>query len=206
MNVSIIGTGNMAKGIASRFIAGGHAVKLHAHTTEKGEALAGELGEGATAAAIGSELDDVVVLAVHYGTVGEIATAYDGQWSGKTVIDITNPVDFETFQLIPAAGVAGAEEVAKQLPGAHVVKAFNTIFASTLIEGKVAGQSLDVFIAGDDADAKATVSQLVTDGGMRAIDAGNLANARHLEGFALIHMSVQQPLGLNFASAIKIIS
>jgi predicted dinucleotide-binding enzyme len=206
MNISIVGNGNMAKGIGTRLIAGGHAVNLHAHTAEKGEALAKELGGGATVKELGSQLDDVVVLAVGYDAIDDVVKEYEGQWDSKTVIDITNPVDFATFQLIPAPGTAGAEEIAKKLSGAKVVKAFNTAFAHTLVAGEVSGQPLDIFIAGDDEDAKKTISQLITDGKMRAIDAGGLANARHLEGFALIHMAIQTPMDLGFSSAIKVLS
>lgn len=204
MLVSIIGTGNMAKGIATRALAGGHTIELHSRDIEKGTALANELGDNAKAVEVGSALGDLVVLAVPYDAINEIAGHYDN-FAGKTVIDITNPVDFNTFQLIPAAGTSGAEEIAKSLPSARVVKAFNTTFAGTLASGEVAGQPLDVFIAGDDAEAKASVSQLVRDGGMRPVDTGALANSRHLEGFQLIHMTTQDQLGGGWMSAIAII-
>jgi 8-hydroxy-5-deazaflavin:NADPH oxidoreductase len=87
-----------------------------------------------------------------------------------------------------------------------VVKAFNTTFSGTLVEGQVAGQPLDVLIAGDDEEAKETVAQLVRDGGLRAIDVGPLERARHLEGLGFLGMMVQQPMGLNFRSAWKLIS
>jgi 8-hydroxy-5-deazaflavin:NADPH oxidoreductase len=90
--------------------------------------------------------------------------------------------------------------------GARVVKAFNTTFAGTLVEGEVAGQPLDVFIAGDDEGAKETVAQLSRDGGLRAIDVGPLERARHLESMGFLHMMVQQPLSLGFQSALKVVS
>ena len=204
MLISIIGTGNMAKGIATRALAGGHTVELHTRELEKGTALAGELGDNAKAVEQGSALGDIVVLAAPYDAVSDIASHYDN-FAGRTVVDITNPVDFTTFQLIPAAGTSGAEEIAKLLPNAHIVKAFNTVFAGTLASGEVSSHPLDVFIAGDDADAKASVSQLVTDGGMRPVDSGALQNARHLEGFQLIHMATQEQLGGGWMSAIAII-
>lgn len=204
MLISIIGTGNMAKGIATRALAGGHTVELHTRDAEKGSALASELGDNAKAVEVGSALGDIVILATPYEAVSEIASHYDG-FAGKTVVDITNPVDFNTFQLIPTAGTAGAEEIAKGLPDAHVVKAFNTIFAGTLASGQAGGRPLDVFIAGDDADAKAPVAQLVRDGGMRPVDTGALSNARHLEGIALIHMAAQEQLDGGWMSAITIV-
>ncbi|MBI3167860.1 MAG: NADP oxidoreductase, partial [Chloroflexi bacterium] len=90
--------------------------------------------------------------------------------------------------------------------GAKVVKAFNTTYAGTLVAGEVAGQKLDVFIAGDDADAKAKVAQLVTDGGMRAVDTGPLSRARQIEGMQLLHIVTQGTLGTNWGSALKILS
>ncbi|HND50596.1 MAG TPA: hypothetical protein PLL95_18645, partial [Anaerolineales bacterium] len=90
--------------------------------------------------------------------------------------------------------------------GAKVVKAFNTTYAGTLVAGEVAGQKLDVFIAGDDADAKAKVAQIVTDGGMRAVDAGPLSRARQIEGMQLLHIVLQGSLGTNWGSALKIIA
>jgi predicted dinucleotide-binding enzyme len=204
MLISIIGTGNMAKAIATRALAGGHAVELHTRHIEEGSTIANELGQNAAAVEIGSALGDIVVLATPYDAVSDIAGHYD-QFVDKTVVDITNPIDFNTFQLIPAAGTSGAEEVAKLIPDAHVVKAFNTTLAGPLTAGTAGDLPLDVFIAGDDADAKASIAQLVRDGGLRPIDVGALANARHLEGFQLLHMAAQEQLGTGWMSAITIV-
>jgi predicted dinucleotide-binding enzyme len=84
--------------------------------------------------------------------------------------------------------------------------AFNTTYAGTLLAGQVAGQPLDVFIAGDDADAKAKVAQIVTDGSMRAVDTGPLSRARQIEGMQLLHIVTQGKLGTNWGSALKILS
>ena len=210
MKISIIGTGNMAKAISSRLVSSGHSVDIHARSPEKGEALAAELKQLATASAgiqlstVGEPTEDIVVLAVGYGEIAAIADEYNG-FVGKTVIDITNPIDFATFQLLPAPGTSGAEAIAALLPQATVVKAFNTTFAGPLTAGTVDGKPLDVFIASDDAAAKATISELVNTSSMRAIDAGPLAHARHLEGIALIHMSLQATLGTGWMSALQIV-
>ncbi|HJQ30497.1 MAG TPA: hypothetical protein VJ827_14250 [Rubrobacter sp.] len=90
--------------------------------------------------------------------------------------------------------------------GARVIMAFNTTFAGTLVEGQVAGQPLDVFLAGDNEESKETVAQLVRDGGLRAIDVGPLERARQLESLGFLGITLQQPLGLNFQSAWKLIS
>jgi predicted dinucleotide-binding enzyme len=209
MNVTIIGNGNMAKGIGTRLVNGGHKVTIHTKDEARGNDLVAQLkatNESADVnlAAVGSNVDEIVVLATPYTETEVIAKQYNG-FDGKIVIDITNPVDFTTFQLIPEAGQSGAQEIAKLIPGAKVVKAFNTTLAGTLEAGTVDGKELDVFIAGDDQDAKNTVSELVKSSDMRPIDVGPLSNARHLEGFGLIQMAVQDQIGTNWMSALKFI-
>src|SRR6476660_4015117 len=105
-----------------------------------------------------------------------------------------------------AAGTSGAEEIAKAAPtGAKVVKAFNTTFAGTLVAGQVAGHPLDVFIASDDTDAKATINQLITSGGLYAVDASPLQRARQLEALGHLHIILEFMLNTSFGSAVKII-
>lgn len=213
MEVSIVGNGNMAKGIAIRMLAGGHSVTLHVRNRTKGEALKDELqsmtANGATVTVVeGSNgVGDVLIPTVHFGEeMQAVAKEFSSAAAGKIVVDISNPVDFKTFQLIPEPGVAGAETVAALFADSKVVKAFNTIFAGTFPSGKVGDLPLDVFIAGDDEAAKRTVAQLVTDGGMRPLDVGPLKNARHLEGIELIHMTLQEQIQGNWSTAIKIVS
>jgi 8-hydroxy-5-deazaflavin:NADPH oxidoreductase len=214
MDVTIIGAGNMGRGIGHRIVAGGNSVTILDRDPEEAEQLMEELrgtaqgGATVEAAEPGAELrGDVVVLAVYYPGNLEIARDLGERLAGKVVVDISNPLN-ETFDdLATAPGTSAAEEVAAVAPaGTRVVKAFNTTFAPTLVEGQVAGQPLDVLIAGDDEGAKETVAQLVRDGGLRAIDVGPLERARQLEGLGFIGIALQQPLGLNFQSAWKLIS
>jgi predicted dinucleotide-binding enzyme len=204
MQVTIIGNGNMAKGIATRLVDGGHTVQLHVRDEAKGQAVADELGKNVSVQAVGSPADDIVIITTPYGEVENVANQYDG-FKGKVLVDITNPVDFNTFQLIPERSTSGAEEIAKLVPEAKVVKAFNTIFAGTLASGEVDGKQLDVLLAGDDEDAKKAVADVINTSGLRSIDVGPLANARHLEGLGLIHMAVQDQIGTNWGSTIKFI-
>ncbi len=195
-------------------VAGGHNVTIVDRDPKEAERLAEEL-RGATAAGAtveaegpGAELrGEVVILAVYYPGNLKIARDLGEGRAGNVVVVISNPLT-ETFDgLATAPGTSAAEEVAAAAPsGARVVKAFNTTFSGTLVEGQVAGQPLDVLIAGDDEGAKETVAQLVRDGGLRAIDVGPLERARHLEGLGLLGIALQQPLGLNFQSAWKLIS
>lgn len=207
MDVTIIGTGDMARGIATRLLAGGNSVTFVGRDSGEAEKLAAELREGAkggATASSGSVSGDVVILAVPYGAVGSVLQQHDAQLAGKIVVDITNPLNSSFDGLVTAPGISAAEENAKALPaGARLVKAFNTTFARTLNAGEVGGQPLDVLIAGDDADAKATVSRLAEAGGLRAIDAGPLHRARQLEALGLLHITLQQSLDTGFQSAVK---
>ena len=207
MNITIIGTGNMARGIATRALEGGHGVTLLGTEQAKAEALAAELPGEAQAGAVGDPLSgDVVVLAVWYQAVPDVLARYGDQLDGKVVVDITNPVDTSTYEPLTIDAGSVAQEIAATVPGAKVVKAFNTTFAGTLIEGAVAGQPLDVFLAGDDEAAKDTVKQLVRDGGLRPVDVGPLALAHHVEALGYLNMAIQPDLGTNYASAVKVLS
>jgi len=204
MNVTIIRAGNMGRGIGTRLIAGGHKVTFVDANPETAQKTAADLK--AEVATLDAPLGDVVVLAVWYGTNIEIAKQLGSKLAGKVVVDIANPLNSTYDGLATAADSSSAEDLAKAVAaGAKVVKAFNTTFAGTLIAGEVGGQKLDVFIAGEDADAKAKVSQLVTDGGMRAIDAGPLHRARQIESMQLLHIVLQGTLGTNWGSTVKIL-
>src|SRR3954469_14144669 len=179
MDITIIGTGNMARGIATRALTGGHTVTLLETQAAKAEQAAGELSGDVRTGAVGDPLSgDVVVLAVWYQALDDVLGRYHDQLAGKVVVDITNPVDTQSFQPLTVEAGSAAQEIAQKAPGAKVVKAFNTTFAGTLVAGAVAAQPLDVLVAADDDAAKETVRQLVEDGGLRAVDAGPLAHAR----------------------------
>lgn len=213
MNITIIGSGNMGRGIGTRAAAGGHSVTFVDANPEVAEKTAADVKasarKGATVSTVSlgdAVLGDVVVLAVWYGTNIEIAKQLGAKLAGKVVVDIANPLNSTYDGLATAPDSSSAEDLAKAIASsAKVVKAFNTTFAGTLLAGEVAGQPLDVFIAGDDADAKSKVSQLVADGGMRAIDTGPLSRARQIEGMQLLHIIMQGALGTNWGSAVKIL-
>src|SRR5215217_1022281 len=198
MDVTIIGTGNMARGIGSRLLAGGHRLTVVGKDRERAEAVVNDLREegldGKIATAVsGDPLDgDVIVLAVYYPDARAAVEQHRDDLAGKIVVDITNPVN-ESFALVVP-------------PDARFVKAFNTTFANTLTRGQVAGEPLDVFIAGDDSEAKDAVATLAHDGGLKAIDAGAGQRARELEAVGLLHMSVQETLGTGFGSALKVLA
>jgi predicted dinucleotide-binding enzyme len=219
MIVTIVGAGRLAEGIAVRILAGEHRIRVTDAEPGKADALAAGLAAragrdgdrqsqsvivaGVSEAIAGS---DVVVLAVPYPQGRAIVREQGAALSGVTIVDTCNPVDFSTFDsLLTSPGMSAAEEIADANPRALVVKAFNTTFASALVAGWVGGLPLDVFLAGDDAPAKSRVAALVADGGMRPIDTGPLRRARELEAFQLLHMTLQGPLGLDWASSIKLL-
>src|SRR5215212_1228825 len=214
MDITIIGPGKMGRAIGTRAVAGGHSVTFVGRTPESAQEAAEEVkasaqqGAQVTTANLDEvELGDVVVLAVWYGSNIEIAKQLGAKLKGKTVVDIANPLNSTYDGLATAPDSSSAEDVAKAVDSeAKVVKAFNTTYAGTLLTGEVDGEPLDVFIAGDDEDAKNRVAQLVKDSGMRPVDTGPLHRARQIEGMQLLHIVTQGTLGTNWASAIKILS
>ncbi len=213
MNFTIIGAGNMGRGIATRLLSGGNSVVMMDRDNAEAQKLAGELRSAAkgnasvSAAAMGSPItSEAVILAIYYSSVPAVLSQYGSQLAGKIIVDITNPLNASFDDLETSPGSSAAEEIAKQAPsGAKVIKAFNTTFAGTLVSGQVAGQSLDVFIAGDDQQAKGRLSEALKASGLRPIDVGPLKRARQLEGIGLLHITLQQTLGTNWASAVKIL-
>jgi predicted dinucleotide-binding enzyme len=218
MIVTIVGAGRLAEGVAVRVLAGGHRLRVVDSQPGRADALTARLAarggptEGApsslSVATVGEAVAgaDVVVLALPYPEGRAVAREQGAALSGVTVVDTCNPVDFSTFDsLLTSPGMSAAEEIAAASPAARVVKAFNTTFASALVAGWVGGLPLDVFLAGDDARAKSQVAELVSGGGMRPVDTGPLRRARELEAFQLLHMTLQGPLGLDWASAVKLL-
>jgi predicted dinucleotide-binding enzyme len=207
MKVTVVGAGNMGRGIGALAVAGGHDVEIVDRDPAEAQSLAAELGGSATALEPGAPLGgEVVVLALYYPGIKDAVREYGDQLAGRVVVDITNPVDTETWDsLATAPGSSSAEEVQQLVPqGTPVVKAFNTTFAGTLVEREVGGQQLDVLIAGDDDEAKQKVSQIAADARLRPVDVGPLRRAQQLEQLGFLHIAVQQPLGLGFGSAVKL--
>jgi predicted dinucleotide-binding enzyme len=208
VKVTILGTGNMARGVAARALAGEHHVTFVGTHIDKASDLADELaGQGEVRASETAE-GDVVVLAVPFTSAPHAVRQHASELAGTVLVDVTNPVDASVFEPLDVSPMrSGAETIAAVAPdGARVVKAFNTNFAGPLLAGAVDGQPLDVFVAGDDDEANRTVMRLVVDGGMRAIAAGPLARARELEAMGYLHMAVQGTLGTGFASALKLLA
>lgn len=172
--VTIIGNGNMGQAISGVFAKGGAQVQVLG-SADGDQAVTG----------------DVVVLAVPYPAVSSILAERGDSLAGRVVVDISNPLDFSTMDsLVVPADSSAAAEIAAALPQSRVLKAFNTTFAATLAAGAVGELTTTVLIAGDDAAAKQQLADLVTAGGLNAIDAGSLARARELEAVGFLQLTL----------------
>ncbi|MTE24313.1 diguanylate cyclase [Microbacterium sp. ZXX196] len=174
MTVTIFGTGSMSQAIAGVLSRGGAEIQTIAHDDPRQD-VAG----------------DIVVLAVPYPALAAIAAEYRADLAGKTVVDITNPLDFATFDaLVVPADSSAAAELQALLPDSRVLKAFNTTFAATLASGTVGGEPTTVLVAGDDAAAKEALVTAIAAGGVRAVDAGALSRARELEAIGFLQLTL----------------
>ncbi|QJW35950.1 NADPH-dependent F420 reductase [Cellulosimicrobium protaetiae] len=182
-SITIIGAGNMGSAITGLALAAGSEVQVL--TRE-----ATDLDPRVAAGTVGDELKgDVVVLALPYGAVAEVVDLYADRLDGKVVVDITNPLDFATFDaLVVPDGSSAAAQLQQRVPGARVLKAFNTNFAATLASGQVGPLPTTVLVAGDDADAKAALAGAVS--GVRVVDAGSLKRAHELEALGFLQLTL----------------
>ncbi len=200
--ITIIGSGNMARSIAVRMISARHSVQILGRNGEKTRELVEFLGAGAQGGGEGAVVEGgIVFLAVPFAEAKKSVIFYGDALAGRVVVDICNPVDLATFDsLVTPVGTSAAEEIALHTTAdAFVVKAFNTCFAKPLELGSVARVPLDVFIAGDSEQAKLKVSSVVAASGLRPIDVGPLRRARDLEAMMLLVMGLQvSPAHENF--------
>lgn len=170
-NISIFGKGNMAQALKARYEEAGNTVSLIGHEAN-------------------AILGDIVILAVPYPAVDDILSKYTEELKDKILVDITNPLDFKTFDsLVVPADSSAAAEIAKKVPKAKVLKAFNTNFAANLASKKVADiVKTTVLVAGDDEEAKASFTNALNGSGLNILDAGSLKRARELESFGFLQL------------------
>ena len=186
--ITIIGSGNMATAIGTRAAKHGHTVELMSRDTTKAQAVADQIGDGATVGEFGARpAGDIVILAVLYAGAVDVVTHYGDALAGKILIDITNPFNADASGLATTAGNSVSQQIAAAAPeSAHVVKAFNSIFGGVLAHGK----PLDAFFAGDSAEAKARVAAFLESLGMRPLDAGGLQMTHALEWAGILLVGV----------------
>jgi hypothetical protein len=204
MQISVVGTGSMANALIDRLIPIGHHVQVLSRDPQR---LADSLSSAARTGpgTISVENVDqpptgaVVILALPFQATIQYARKYGARLTNKIVVDMVNPIDFESNRMITPPVRSAAEYLAAALPPtASVVKAFNTTFASVIRTGSVAGQAVTVLVAGDSPTAKNVVGGLVIDMGLRHLDVGGLEFARTLEAMQFMHIRLQPQIGANF--------
>jgi len=188
--IAILGQGNVG-GALARGLARTHA---HVKTAGNAAALQRQIAQEA----------EVVILAVPFGALDEVARNIGPATAGKIVVDATNALD-AGMNLAVGFSISGAEELQKKLPGARVVKAFNSVFAQHMETGKVGATPLSVFLAGDDAAAKTAVAALAADLGFDPVDAGPLKNARLIEPLGYLNIQLGYVLGLGTQIGFKLV-
>jgi hypothetical protein len=202
MKIGIIGAGNMGSAFARRLAAADHEIAITATDLDEARKVAGEVGRKVRALQRENvaEGTDLLVLATPYRHSVDALRAVR-HTDGKAVIDISNPFTEDMSGLVVGHTTSAAEEIQRAVPGAKVVKAFNTIFAAILGAPPGGASKVQVFYAGDDAGAKDTVRRLAESAGFDPVDAGPLANARYLEplGMLNIWLGYQGGRGTNVA-------
>ena len=192
MKVAIIGTGNVGRALGGSLARAGHEVTFAGRDVAKTERVASELGGfAADTAADAAQGVDVIVLAIPSGEVAAVVTGIASAAVGKVVLDATNPLKPDYSGLANAGGPSTAELVAELVPGAHVAKAFNTLFGAVQADPTTHGTMLDVLYATDDEVAAAAVSELASSIGFRPVRVGPLAAARELEAIAWLNIRLQ---------------
>jgi predicted dinucleotide-binding enzyme len=191
MKIGIVGKGNVGTALATGLTRAGHEVKFGHRDPKEPVAEAAKWGE-------------VIILAVPHGAAVDVTKAVGSAADGKTVIDVSNAVT-GNMELAVGFTTSAAEKIQKMLPKAHVVKAFNTVFAQNQSTGKIGGDQLTLFVVGDDAEAKQTVMQLGADIGFEPVDGGPLKAARYLEPLGIFMISLGYVLGMGTGIGFKLV-
>jgi 8-hydroxy-5-deazaflavin:NADPH oxidoreductase len=199
MKLAVIGSGNIGKSVGAWASGMGYDVIFSAKNVEHAKEAAKAAGNNSTFAETSEAVKkaDLVLLATPYSAAKEVLTKLGSQLNGKVLIDATNPLNADYSGLAVGFTTSAAEEIAKLAPGAKVVKAFNTVFASVFASKNpsIKGNKISVFYASDDADAKKKVADLITGMGFDAVDAGPLKAARNIEPMAMMNISLGYGMG-----------
>jgi len=206
MNIAIIGAGNVGRALATSFTSHGHSVIVASRDPEHAAAAAAATGAGfARTAAQAAVQSDIVVLAIPFASVEDVAAEIREVVTGKPVVDVTNRMTFGPNGPAIDNGESNAERLAAWLPEAHVVKAFNTLLASHQIDPMADGTRLDGFVAGDDRRAKDTVLELARSIGLNPVDVGPLGRAQQLEQIAFLNIALNATTNGSWTSGWKLV-
>lgn len=202
-SISIIGRGKMGSAIANiAELAGAHVQIVNRSATPSKD------HPNATYSVLGDDLTgDLVVFAIPYGAYPSLLGHYRNRLGGKVVIDISNPIDFTTYEQPEALRHSStALELAKQLPqDVGVLKAFNANLADTLITRTNGTTTTTVLFAGDHAEGKIALADLLKAAGLRAVDAGPLQRSRQLEAIGFLQMVLASSGKTRFESGFTLL-
>lgn len=206
MQIAIIGAGNVGRSLATSFVRAGHSVVIASRDPEDAGSVAADTGAtiaGSNAEAVTDA--EIIVLATPFASAGQVAGEIAGIVDGKIVIDATNRMSFGAEGPDMDTTTSNAEELAALLPGASVVKAFNTLFASNQSDPTTDGVQLDGYVAANDATAKSRVLDLVESIGLNPVDVGPLSRARQLEGLAFLNITLNMAHAGTWQSGWKLV-
>jgi len=207
MDIAIIGAGNVGSALARAFVRSGHDVTITARNAERVSGVASATGARAVATnAEAARSADVIVLATPFTSATEVAAEIRNVAKGRVIVDTTNRMSFGPTGPDMDTTISNAEELAALLPDSHVVKAFNTLFASNQADPILDDVQLDGFVAGDDAASKASVLSLVASIGLEPVDVGPLARARQLESLAFLNISLNATRNGAWRSGWKLVA
>jgi NADPH-dependent F420 reductase len=207
MDIAIIGSGNVGSALARAFVRSGHDVTITARNAERVSGVASATGARAVATnAEAARSADVIVLATPFASAAEVAAEIRNVARGRVIVDTTNRMSFGPSGPDMDTTISNAEELAALLPDSHVVKAFNTLFASNQADPILDDVQLDGFVAGDDAASKARILSLVASIGLEPVDVGPLARARQLESLAFLNISLNATRNGEWRSGWKLVA
>jgi NADPH-dependent F420 reductase len=207
MDVAIIGAGNVGSALARAFVRSGHDVTITARSTDRASQVATATGaKYAASNAEAARSADVIVLATPFTSAAEVAAEIRSVAKGRVIVDTTNRMSFGPTGPDMDTTTSNAEELAALLPDSHVVKAFNTLFASNQADPVLDDVQLDGYVAGDDEASKATVLLLVGSIGLEPVDVGALARARQLESLAFLNISLNATNNGSWRSGWKLVA
>ncbi|MCU1229632.1 MAG: putative oxidoreductase, coenzyme F420-dependent [Acidobacteria bacterium] len=191
VTVGILGSGDVGKSLARGFAGLGHDVKIGSRSPEKLNDFVAEMGGRVSAGTFDetAKFGDLLALATHgVATEEAIGLAGTENFHGKVVIDATNPLDFSTGKPQLSVGFSDSlgEQVQRRIPDARVVKAFNTVGNANFVNPELPNGPPDMFICGNDDDAKKIVSQICEHFGWGVVDIGGIEGSRHLEPMCMV--------------------
>lgn len=207
MHIGIIGTGSMATALAQKLSKAGHTILIGSRDAGRAKSLADMMGSNVQGGSIPQAADfgQAIILAVTWVGVDN-ALEEMGDLEGRVLIDCTNPLDPDSYDLIPGMKTSAAEYIANKSKDAQVVKAFNTIFAERIMAGaEVNGQKASGFFCTDDKAAKDVAIELLEDTGFEPVNCGELKNARYLEPMGGMIIKLGYPMGFGTEIAFKLL-